>query len=47
MSEKEVNNLFYVSSLIEHVGRKTKNRRGDWSPRWTTHGSNRTRQEGC
>jgi len=29
MSEKEENDLFYVCSLIEHVGRKTKNRRGD------------------
>ena len=29
MSEKEENNLFYVCSLIEYVGRKTKNRRGD------------------
>ncbi len=29
MSEKEEANLFYVCSLIEHVGRKTKNRRGD------------------
>ena len=29
MSEKEENNLLYVCSLIEHVGRKTKNRRGD------------------
>jgi hypothetical protein len=29
MPEKEVNNLFYVCSLIEHVGRKTKNRRSD------------------
>ena len=28
MSEKE-ENVFYVCSLIEHVGRKTKNRRGD------------------
>jgi len=29
MSEKEENDLFYVCSLIEYVGRKTKNRRGD------------------
>lgn len=29
MSEKEENNLFYVCSLIEHIGRKTKNRRSD------------------
>ncbi len=29
MSGKEENDLFYVCSLIEHVGRKTKNRRGD------------------
>lgn len=29
MSEKEENNLFYVCSLIEYIGRKTKNRRGD------------------
>lgn len=29
MSEKEEDDLFYVCSLIEHVGRKTKNRRGD------------------
>lgn len=29
MSEKEKNDLFYVCSLIEYVGRKTKNRRGD------------------
>ena len=29
MSEKAENDLFYVYSLIEHVGRKTKNRRGD------------------
>lgn len=29
MSEKEENDLFYVCSLIEHVGRKTKNRRSD------------------
>jgi len=29
MSEKEENNLFYVCSLIEHVGRKTKNRRSN------------------
>ena len=29
MSEKEENDLFYACSLIEHVGRKTKNRRGD------------------
>ena len=29
MSEEEKNNLFYVCSLIEYVGRKTKNRRGD------------------
>lgn len=29
MSEKEDNNLFYLCSLIEYVGRKTRNRRGD------------------
>lgn len=29
MSDKEREDLFYVCSLIEHVGRKTKNRRGD------------------
>lgn len=29
MSEEEENDLFYVCSLIEHVGRKTKNRHGD------------------
>ena len=29
MSEKEENDLFYICSLIEHVGRKTKNLRGD------------------
>ncbi len=29
MSENEQNNLFYVCSLIEFVGRKTKNRRGN------------------
>ena len=29
MSETEKNNLFYVCSLIEYTGRKTKNRRGD------------------
>jgi len=29
MSEEEKNNLFYVCSLIEYVGRRTKNRRGD------------------
>ena len=29
MSDKEENDLFYVCSLIEHVGRKTKNHRGD------------------
>ena len=29
MSGKEENNLFYVCSLIEHIGRKTKNRRSD------------------
>ena len=29
MGEKEKNNLFYVCSLIEYVGRRTKNRRGD------------------
>lgn len=29
MPEKEENDLFYVCSLIGHVGRKTKNRRGD------------------
>jgi len=29
MSEKEQNDLFYVCSLIEYTGRKTKNRRGD------------------
>lgn len=26
---EEKNNLFYVCSLIEYVGRRTKNRRGD------------------
>ncbi len=29
ISEKEKNNLFYVCSLVEYVGRKTKNKRGD------------------
>jgi len=29
MSEREDNGLFYVCSLIEHVGRATKNRRRD------------------
>ena len=29
MSDEEKNNLFYVCSLIEYVGRRTKNRRGD------------------
>lgn len=29
MSEKEENDLFYVCSLIEYVGRRTKNHRGD------------------
>ena len=29
MGEKEKNDLFYVCSLIEYVGRRTKNRRGD------------------
>lgn len=29
MTEKESNDLFYVCSLIEHIGRKTRNRRGD------------------
>ena len=29
MSEKEENDLFYVCSPSGHVGRKTKNRRGD------------------
>lgn len=29
MTEKEKNDLFYVCSLIEYTGRKTKNRRGD------------------
>jgi hypothetical protein len=29
MPEKEENDLFYVCSLIGHVGRKTKNHRGD------------------
>ena len=29
MSEEEKNNLFYVCSLIEYVGRSTKNLRGD------------------
>lgn len=29
MSETEKNGLFYVCSLIEYIGRKTRNRRGD------------------
>ena len=29
ISEKEKNDLFYVCSLVEYVGRKTKNRRCD------------------
>ena len=29
MSDEGKNNLFYVCSLIEYVGRRTKNRRGD------------------
>ena len=29
MSDEERNSLFYVCSLIEYVGRRTKNRRGD------------------
>lgn len=29
MSEKDREDLFYFCSLIEHIGRKTKNRRGD------------------
>ena len=29
MSEKEKNDLFYVCSLVEYVGRKTNNKRGD------------------
>ena len=29
MGEKEMNDLFYVCSLIEYVGRRMKNRRGD------------------
>ena len=29
VGDKEREDLFYVGSLIEHVGRKTKNRRGD------------------
>ena len=29
MGEKEKDDLFYVCSLIEYVGRRTKNRRGD------------------
>ena len=29
MNEKDKNNLFYVCSLIEFLGRKTKNHRGD------------------
>ena len=29
MSEKKKNDLFYVCSLVEYVGRKTNNRRGD------------------
>lgn len=29
MSDNDKNDLFYVCSLIEYVGRKTKNRRGD------------------
>ena len=29
MSEKDREDLFYVCSLIEHIGRKTKNRRSD------------------
>ncbi len=29
MGEKEKNDLFYVCSLIEYAGRRTKNHRGD------------------
>ena len=29
MSNEDRNDLFYVCSLIEYVGRRTKNRRGD------------------
>ncbi len=29
MSDEEKNDLFYVCSLIEDVGRRTKNRRDD------------------
>lgn len=29
MTSKEINDLFYICSLIEFIGRKTKNRRAD------------------